>query len=68
MVPPLVLLSAIKAPRIVALALMLNWAFAAELSTDPPEIVPGVNAGRVALEYAVDSAHPVWDAIVSPAT
>src|SRR3972149_6562669 len=66
-VPPFVLLSAMNAPRTVRVALMLKTAFAAELSTDPPEIVPGVKTGRVAFEYGVPSVHPAWEDMMSPA-
>src|SRR3990172_4247776 len=66
--PPLVLSSFMNAPYTSSVALMLNTAFAAELLTDPPEIVPGVNAGSVALEYGVIVAQPAWEDMISPAT
>src|SRR6185437_13340820 len=66
-VPPLVLFVVTKPPRIVAVALMLKTALAAELSIAPADAVPSVSVGRLAFEYAVLSNHPACDAIVSAA-
>src|SRR5436190_3497748 len=67
-VPPLVLLSVRKQPNTVEVALILKTALAAELSTLPAEILPGVYAGLVASLYGVMSDQPACEPIVSAAT